>query len=499
MPDDAQLPVITDPDIADVDPLVCVVSDLHLGGDPGQSDFFAAAELATLLDRLTATAGPIELVLAGDVFEMLQIHETIGSDGSRVRPLMTARETACIFERLRRFAAGPAHRVICLVGNHDNQLWWDEGERRVLLEGGYVHEIALSYEHVFGSDDRGALLYCEHGAEYDPANAVHDYTNPLSTPLGHHLVVDVVNHLEPLGLMTSPEGPTSLADIDNIHPLEMVPWWFVSRFFYRATQQAVKYVVGPGLLLYVLFHLLPVALLFERIATGHPRLDRLGDFFSGPPWLLLLFVIFDSSLALGIVILLLVRRAFRRARRRYGLEDIGTIFGRTERFWEDVTNEVLLGRRPPALRDGPWQGCDVFIYGHTHFGFIRPVSDGDRLRAVVNTGTWTRKVLPVRGRLKLPPVFLPTYELSYALAYVREGALMVELWEVPKRLDYSLPWPERLAIVRKERPPYEPASLEPHLLDRVAVPLRPLAGDAGTPLTNLQSTGSKGQPVVAGG
>lgn len=480
------------------DPLVCVVSDLHLGGDPGQADFFAVAELVDLLDRLDATPGPIELILAGDVFEMLQIHDTAGDDGSRVRPVVTGGETAVIFERLRRFAAQPDHRVVCLVGNHDNQLWWDERERRVLLEGGYVHEVALSYRRRFGDDERGALLYCEHGAEYDPANAVGDYANPLATPLGHHLVLDLVNHLEPLGLKADADEPTSLADIDNIHPLEMIPWWFVSRFFYRATQQLVKYVVLPGLLLYTLFHLLPVALLFERLATDHPLLDRLADPFSGPPWLLLIFVVFDSSLGLGIVILLLARRAFRRARRRYGLEDIGTIFGRTARFWEDATDAVLLGRRRPALWDGEWSGCDVFVYGHTHFGFIRPVADGDHPRAVVNTGTWTRKVLPVRGRLKLPPVFLPTYELSYALAYVQEGALLVELWEVPKPIAYTLPWPERLAIVRKERPPHAPASRAPRLLDRAVIPLHPPGAEGMPDAARRGGLEVGGTPVVAG-
>lgn len=457
-----------------VDPLVCVISDLHLGGDPGQADFFAADELIRLLDQLDAHDGPIDLVIAGDCFEMLQIHATVGPDGSRLQPVVSSGDTAPIFERLRRLAARPDRRVIYLVGNHDNQVWWDEREQRVLLGGGYVTEIALSYQHTFGTAERGALLYCDHGAEYDPANAVCDYANPLATPLGHHLVLDVVNHLEPLGLLSNDEGPTSLADIDNIHPLEAVPWWFVSRFVYRAVQQVTKYVILPGLAIYILFHLLPVALFLQRLATVHPRIDRAADIFSGRSWLLLLFVIFDSSLALGILTLFMIRRAFRRARRRYGLEDIGTIFGRSSRFWADATNAILLGRRQPPFWNGHWSGCDVFVYGHTHFGFIRPVHEDDRARAVVNAGTWTRKVLPVRGRLGLPPVFLPTYELCYVLAFVKEGSLRVELWEMPKGIDYRLPWPERLAILRKERPPHAPGSSEPRLLDRIAIPLHPL-------------------------
>ncbi len=454
----------TDPDQSD--PLICVVSDLHLGGDPGQEDFFATDEFIRLLDMIDQHDGRVELVIAGDWFDLLQIQSSIGADGSRVRPVVSEGETAQLFERLKQFAARSDRRVIYLIGNHDSQIWWDRQEQQVLRDGGYVSEIALGYHYQFGTPEHGALLYCDHGAEYDPGNAIRDYSNPLSTPLGHHFVLDFVNHLEPLG-RTSPEhAPTSISDIDNIYPLEMAPWWFVSRFFYRAVEQFTKYVALPGLILYLLFHLLPIAFFLDRLVTNHPVLERLPS-FNAMLWIMI--AIFDSSVALGLLTLLLIRRSFRKARRNYGLEDIGAIIGRGERFWKTTTDSLTTGERCPAFWAGPWDGCDVLVYGHTHFGFIRPLETGERVRAIVNTGSWTRKVLPVRGRFRLPPVFLPTYHLSYALAYARDDALHVELWEIPKAINYLLPWPERLAIIHKERPISKPESIEPQLLDRIAI------------------------------
>ena len=451
-----------------------MVSDFHLGGDPGQEDFFATDEFIQLLDLLDRHDGRVELVIAGDWFDLLQIQSSIGEDGSRVRPVVREGDTAPLFERLARFAARSDRRVIYLIGNHDSQIWWDRQEQQVLRDGGYVSEIALGYHFQFGTQEHGALLYCDHGAEYDPGNAIRDYSNPLSTPLGHHFVLDFVNHLEPLGRRSPEHAPTSISDIDNIYPLEMAPWWFVSRFFYRAVEQFTKYVALPGLMVYLLFHLLPVALLLDRLATSHPLLGRLERLPSSHVILGVMIAIFDSSIALGLLSLLLIRRAFRKARRNYGLEDIGAIIGRGEHFWKSTTDSLATGEHRPAFWTEPWDGCDVLVYGHTHFGFIRQVETDERVRAIVNTGSWTRKVLPVRGRFRLPPVFLPTYHLSYALAYARDGALQVELWEVPKAISYQLPWPERLAIIHKERPISAPASLEPQLLDRIAIPFHPL-------------------------
>ena len=53
--------------------LVVFVSDSHIGGDPGCDGFESPEELGGLFDELASRGGPVELILAGDFFDFLQI------------------------------------------------------------------------------------------------------------------------------------------------------------------------------------------------------------------------------------------------------------------------------------------------------------------------------------------------------------------------------------------------------------------------------------------
>jgi len=58
------------------DTLIVFVSDSHIGGDPGCDGFESPEELEALFKELAGSKGPIELVLAGDLFDFLQISTT---------------------------------------------------------------------------------------------------------------------------------------------------------------------------------------------------------------------------------------------------------------------------------------------------------------------------------------------------------------------------------------------------------------------------------------
>src|ERR671917_2512561 len=53
--------------------LVVFVSDSHIGGDPGCDGFESPEELRALFDELAGLERPVELILAGDFFDFLQI------------------------------------------------------------------------------------------------------------------------------------------------------------------------------------------------------------------------------------------------------------------------------------------------------------------------------------------------------------------------------------------------------------------------------------------
>ena len=452
------------------------ISDLHLASDDGKRDFFAQDELTTLLEELLLDPAPVDLIIAGDFFDLLQLTSaTPGIDRvATFRRAFERRDYERLLDTLRRFNRTPGRRTIYLVGNHDAEAGWNDPLRAYLLESGLVTTISLAYAHTYTDEaGRGCLIYCEHGNEYDGVNAIGDYRNPTITPLGSHIVTDGVNYLEPLGRHASSEAPTSIADIDNIHPLGMIPWWFISTYFYQQVRRVTKYLLAPGLIVYLLFHLLPLYVLFEQF-----RGTLLGRGFESLPSIELLLaaliIMFDSSLLMLLLVYALIRFDFSRTHRRYGLQDPDDIFRRGARHYRRTCEALVTGAERPAHwpEDRPWDGVDLFVYGHTHTQKLTTIPHDGGTRAFANTGTWTRKVIRIRANLKLPPVFVPTYELSYVTVERVAAGVSVTLWERPKVLTYRLPWSERLAILFRARPPMHPADLAPRIVTTDVLPLR---------------------------
>src|SRR5947208_15811494 len=85
------------------DGLLVALSDLYIGGDPGQEDFFAHDEFIALLDDLDRTPGPVTLLLNGDFFEFLQV--TVSPGGNRARAVVEHPDHAALFARLRAWNA----------------------------------------------------------------------------------------------------------------------------------------------------------------------------------------------------------------------------------------------------------------------------------------------------------------------------------------------------------------------------------------------------------
>jgi hypothetical protein len=71
-----------------------------------------------MLLTVDAHPGPVELVLAGDFFDFLRIARTPGGE-DRASATIDRPEYRELFATLARFAAGEAHTVIYLPGNHD--------------------------------------------------------------------------------------------------------------------------------------------------------------------------------------------------------------------------------------------------------------------------------------------------------------------------------------------------------------------------------------------
>ncbi len=91
--------------------LVVLVSDTHLGGDPGCDGFESPEELRTLFEELAGHDGPVELVLAGDFFDFLQIG-AVPKGTNRASLTIERPEYEGLFAALRRFREGEDRRVV---------------------------------------------------------------------------------------------------------------------------------------------------------------------------------------------------------------------------------------------------------------------------------------------------------------------------------------------------------------------------------------------------
>ena len=61
---------------------------------------------------------------------------------------------------------------------------------RVLVLNHFAHELRAARAEPL--ERLIEIVYCEHGNQFDPANIIKDYEDPLDTPLGDHIVTDLI-------------------------------------------------------------------------------------------------------------------------------------------------------------------------------------------------------------------------------------------------------------------------------------------------------------------
>src|SRR5215218_7037718 len=386
------------------------VSDLHLTDTGPSDDFAATAELCDLLGALERHPGQVVLALGGDVLDLLQV---AGAPEERVARVLDGPAAGPIGEALRRLAARPGATVLYLVGNHDSTLAWDAAARKLVAERFGATEFALHARvRVQRLDGPGeVVVVAEHGDALDPWNRRTDPFDPLDVPVGDHVVNEFVNRLE----AASGRYPQlALDEVDNVRPGLLVPWWLVSNFFYKFMGRALRDFALPLVLLTIALNLV-VGLL-----VGDPgRVAELGS--RAVRWVST-FVL--TNLALLALLSTFLGRSFRRAAAAYGLPSPDEASEEAETRQGELPE--LLEQRDPAAA--------VLVTGHTHEpGLIR--LPGDRVAA--DAGCWVRGLVPVRAWLALPPVFVPTYPVTWVDIRARPDGVVVDLWE------------RRLAVTRR--------------------------------------------------
>lgn len=414
------------------------------------------------MEELSARDGPVELILAGDFFDFLQISSP-GGDVDRAALTMSRPEYEGLFAVLGCFRGRDRKRVVYLPGNHDAEMWWNPRVQETLRERGLVDEFALSYEAYFEVEGERRVVYCEHGNQFDPANTVEDYRDPLDTPLGYHVVTDFTRRIAPVGEVSR---GLDLSEIKNVYPLVAIPQWVASRYFYNFVGKVAAYLLLPLLVAYLVYRLV---IFFLAAAEDGPSWS-LGSYQELlPVHRLFLDIGFYGLLVVLIfaVFFLVIRRAVRRTlaainvKRKPG----SSPFSSQEKIRCVLREEAP----PPMFSSGDGEEIDVFVLGHTHLPSLDEVErpDGGR-SAIVNSGCWLRQLQPVSPYLKGPPVFISKFVLTHARVYLEGSSLRVELWEHPKPAEQRLTRTERL--FSWGRRPHQPlAGSKPRVRSAVAL------------------------------
>jgi len=439
--------------------LVVFVSDSHIGGDPSCDGFESPGELEALFVELTGHDGPVELILAGDFFDFLQIGEV--PKGENKASLTIERpEYRDLFAALKRFREAEGKRVIYLPGNHDAESFWNPEIQETLRERGLVDEFAYYYLASVETGQGRRVVYCEHGNQFDAENSVGNYHDPLDTPLGHHVVMDGTRRIAPYGEISP---GLDLSEIKMVYPLVAIPAWIASRYFYNWAGKVARYLLAPLLVAYAIYKV--VAYEISRATNGQASL--LFDSYRELPHVhqALLDTVLFLLVTFGIfgVFFLVARHTVRRTLR--AVSPGGTPRYSPAEASQNKIKEILAGgARPPMDPDFDPTTADVFVSGHTHLPSLAETERGDGSRAVlVNSGCFLRQLQPITPRLKGPPVFVSKFVLTHVRVFTQGEELRVELWEQPKPAGQTLSRIERLVSVGR-RPQQPPADSRPRLV-----------------------------------
>jgi UDP-2,3-diacylglucosamine pyrophosphatase LpxH len=275
-------------------------------------------------------------------------------------------------------------QVIYTVGNHDGDLAWDLKAATAVREATGA-KLCLAADLVLPG---GQKIRVEHGHQIDPHNCFQDPRNPLDTPLGHHIVREVVPKIEWLGKdwLT---GAHEMAD-----PADF-PSFLASRLVYRKLVRHLWWLV-----------LAPIVL----FALVLPQVGRVGDRYpDAGRWLhdgeILGYGALVDIAIIATIIAIVSRRAWTSIS-ALALSERG--YGQNSAARERA--DELIG-----------QGYTGYLSGHTHHPELHAHGDG----FYGNTGSCTSVVEAIDTIYGMPPVFLRTQQLSWleitAVPSVGEG------------------------------------------------------------------------------
>ncbi|APX96110.1 metallophosphoesterase [Natronorubrum daqingense] len=406
-----------------------VISDLHIGGDEQLEHVEFLDELLAFLEELETTDEDAELLINGDAFGLWEFTQLEGIE--KFDSLVSSYPQ--LFEQFR--ATGENVQITLLPGNHDYELAaYDEYVERFA-----EYNVDLVQEESITRTVGEREIWLEHGMQRDPNNRIEDFGNQHDKPLGYY----VNRHVTSRAGQLSDRGRYNwLKDIQAVAPMQRIPTWMTSKYFYREMNPLLRYAAVPFLLLFNVSAILAILAGLDLADVWSAPIVYFESalVYLGPASTLVYSLLAVNVAVVGLLLLIgvplyLVARDVRITLNRFGIFEGDEPADPTEPYHE-AAREVFEERPQTA----------VFCYGHTHRPAVTELED----RLVVNTGTWLKRLYRrevVAGLL--PPVFQPSFQLNYARIAAESEGVVVEYETVdkPDPIAEELTYTERLLTV----------------------------------------------------
>lgn len=429
-----------------------VVSDLHLSAGREREgnrleDFSSDQEFAALLDQIATESdrngANVELILNGDIFEMLQVphvdrfdpstvyrseqyHSSSEEDSVRKMDIIVDGHQA-FFAALGRFLRiGPPRRCATFVkGNHDLNLHWKGVQDRIRQELAATsrRESLLTFEERRICREG---IYVEHGNQYAAAvDRVKDMEQPrdpedpdqLALPFGSWFVMDVFNKWE-----------AEKYWLDGVKPITALVWYALAYdFAFAARAVATLSRALPGILGEAFFAVEePGGLVVPEELEDPGRVAELASRYETDE---MFRAQFNAELE-GML---------SPAPQTFGIESTSAAaISDPVAMGDQVRAQVNSSLFKAASRLAAEEGVKLVTFGHTHDAGEESFPDGG---TYINSGTWTwRADLSSEGGktwrdlFEHPEWFTDERRLSYVrIDYDEEGQPHGKL------VDYKLP------------------------------------------------------------
>ena len=410
------------------------ISDLHIGGDEALGVCDYEAEFIDFLEKLPAQGQDAELLIIGDIFGLWEFTDIQGP--AKLTKLIE--QFPKIFEALRH--TGEKVKITMLPGNHDYEIaCYPE-----FVENLQAYNIHLEQTPSISREINGKRIWIEHGNQYDAFNHMPDFGNPYAHPIGYFITSSVVSTA---GKHSKFGRYNWLKDIQSVYPSEQIPYWVMSNYFYHEMSPLLRYLILPFLLLsgFEFFILGGAAMewfgltdtnifLNNRLFTSLGIVGNLVQLV-----LIINTVLFVNFLALAGP-LYLIWRDFKTTLQRFRIVlDPSELSSEKEQQYLDAAQKVF--EQDP--------GTQIFIYGHTHKPSLRQLGS----RAVINTGTWLKRLDAVKPRFGfLPEIYVPFFCLNYFRISEVDGQIAIDYQQLHKAPPPDLDLLQRLLVSRKARP-----------------------------------------------